>query len=76
MQSVGGASFGQMSWLLELSMETSEELSAPLLEAVTTIAPNLCLGNEESMDALLETFRPCCRWDEFGMYLLLAMRII
>ncbi|CAG9534491.1 unnamed protein product [Cercopithifilaria johnstoni] len=59
-----GASFKQMSWLLELSMGSDEELSASLLEAVTSIAPNLCLGNAESMDALIETFRPCCHWDD------------
>ncbi|MCP9258029.1 hypothetical protein DINM_001193 [Dirofilaria immitis] len=63
-KSIGGASFEQMSWLLELSMGIDEELSASLLEAVTSIAPNLCLGNAESMDALVETFRPCCHWDE------------
>uniref|UniRef100_A0A158Q763 UBR-type domain-containing protein n=1 Tax=Elaeophora elaphi TaxID=1147741 RepID=A0A158Q763_9BILA len=63
-KSIGGASFKQMSWLLELSMGSDEELSASLLEAVTSIAPNLCLGNAESMDALVETFRPCCHWDE------------
>ncbi|KAK6106256.1 E3 ubiquitin-protein ligase UBR4 family protein [Brugia pahangi] len=63
-KSIGGASFEQTSWLLELSMGSDEELSASLLEAVTSIAPNLCLGNAESMDALVETFRPCCHWDE------------
>ncbi|EFO26755.2 hypothetical protein LOAG_01731 [Loa loa] len=63
-KSIGGASFEQMSWLLELSMGSDEELSASILEAVTSIAPNLCLGNAESMDALVETFRPCCHWDE------------
>ncbi|KAL3998511.1 E3 ubiquitin-protein ligase UBR4 family protein [Acanthocheilonema viteae] len=63
-KSIGGASFEQMSWLLELSMGSDEELSSSLLEAVTSIAPNLCLGNAESMDALIEIFRPCCHWDE------------
>uniref|UniRef100_A0A915PMF8 UBR-type domain-containing protein n=1 Tax=Setaria digitata TaxID=48799 RepID=A0A915PMF8_9BILA len=63
-KSIGGASFEQMSWLLELSMGSDTELSTSLLEAVTSIAPNLCLGNAESMDALVETFRPCCNWDE------------
>ncbi|EJW88782.1 hypothetical protein WUBG_00304 [Wuchereria bancrofti] len=63
-KSIGGASFKQTSWLLELSMGSDEELSASVLEAVTSIAPNLCLGNAESMDALVETFRPCCHWDE------------
>lgn len=57
-----------MSWLLELSMGSDEDLSAPLLEAVTSIAPNLCLGNAESMDALVETFRPCCQWDQIGSF--------
>lgn len=62
-----------MSWLLELSMGSDEELSASLLEAVTSIAPNLCLGNAESMDALVETFRPCCHWDEIGSFYIILL---
>nr|CDQ02267.1 Bm2761, isoform b [Brugia malayi] len=49
LQSIGGASFEQTSWLLELSMGSDEELSASLLEAVTSIAPNLCLGNSDKV---------------------------
>ncbi|VDM95152.1 unnamed protein product [Thelazia callipaeda] len=66
-KSIGGASFEQMSWLLELSVDSSEKLSSSLVGAVTSIAPNLCLGNAESMDALVQTFRPCCCWNEIGL---------
>ncbi|VDN21925.1 unnamed protein product [Gongylonema pulchrum] len=63
-KSIGGATFEQMQWLLELSMGKDEGLPTPILEAITSIAPNLCLGNMESMDALVETFTPCCQWNQ------------
>ncbi|VDK44653.1 unnamed protein product [Anisakis simplex] len=61
LHSIVGAKFEQMSWLLELS---ERSLPAPIWEAVTTLVPNLCLGNNESMDALVAIFRPCCDWEK------------
>ncbi|MFH4973737.1 hypothetical protein AB6A40_000446 [Gnathostoma spinigerum] len=65
-ESAGGASFEQMSWLLELSVNGEAEggLSGPLWESVTSLIPNLCVGNTESMDALVEIFRSCCDWEK------------
>lgn len=63
-KSVDGATFEQMLWLLELSMSTKSDLTEALWEAVTSIVPNLCVGNTESMDALTETFRMSCDWNE------------
>ncbi|VDM43637.1 unnamed protein product [Toxocara canis] len=64
LHSLGGAKFEQMSWLLELSMDPESSLTGPIWDAVTSLVPNLCLGNKESMDALVATFRPCCDWEQ------------
>uniref|UniRef100_A0A0M3HTT2 UBR-type domain-containing protein n=1 Tax=Ascaris lumbricoides TaxID=6252 RepID=A0A0M3HTT2_ASCLU len=64
LQSLSGVKFEQMSWLLELSMDPLCNLTAPIWGAVTSLVPNLCLGNAESMDALVAIFRPCCDWEQ------------
>lgn len=47
-------------------MSTKSDLTEPLWEAVTSIVPNLCVGNTESMDALTETFKTSCHWADIG----------
>jgi E3 ubiquitin-protein ligase UBR4 len=56
-----------MHWLLELFVDRRVMSNATLKELLTALVPNLALGSDECMDALISSFMPYLDWNRYDM---------